>query len=251
MNSKLITNRSAVIIAKDVQVFLRDPVQYLQFLIFFGILMVYIINMKNMHYDITNPFWKNLITYLNLASICLILATLSTRFIFPQISLEGKGAWVISMTPYKFSKLILIKFVYSFVFSFIITAPMIAVSNMMLKINSFTFFVTSLIYFTTLITLCALSIGLGAIFPNFKAHNSAAIVSGFGGTFTLIISLFYVTLSVSIPAFMEHLHIKSYMDLLTLKSSIFVFLICHILLSGYITFYVLKKGIRNLDTLDM
>jgi ABC-2 type transport system permease protein len=40
--------------------------------------------------------------------------------------------------------------------------------------------------------LVGLSIGLGTIYPHFKEDNSAKIVSGFGGTLTFVIALFYV-----------------------------------------------------------
>ena len=41
-------------------------------------------------------------------------------------------------------------------------------------------------------TLNALATGLGALYPNFRETNPSKIVSGFGGTLTLILSFGYI-----------------------------------------------------------
>ena len=40
--------------------------------------------------------------------------------------------------------------------------------------------------------------GLGTLYPNFKEENPSKIVSGFGGTFCLVLSFIYILSSVSI-----------------------------------------------------
>jgi ABC-2 type transport system permease protein len=46
------------------------------------------------------------------------------------------------------------------------------------------------------LTLNGLSVGLGALYPNFKEENPSKIVSGFGGTFCLVLSFLYILGSV-------------------------------------------------------
>ena len=50
-------------------------------------------------------------------------------------------------------------------------------------------------------TLNGLAIGLGALYPNFKEENPSKIVSGFGGTFCLVLSFVYIFASVTLLAF--------------------------------------------------
>jgi ABC-2 type transport system permease protein len=50
-------------------------------------------------------------------------------------------------------------------------------------------------------TLTGLSIGLGVLYPNFKEENPSKIVSGFGGTFCLVLSFLYILGSVVLLAF--------------------------------------------------
>ena len=46
------------------------------------------------------------------------------------------------------------------------------------------------------LTLNGLAIGLGVLYPNFKEDNPSKIVSGFGGTFCLVLSFLYILVSV-------------------------------------------------------
>jgi ABC-2 type transport system permease protein len=50
-------------------------------------------------------------------------------------------------------------------------------------------------------TLTGLAIGLGVLYPNFKEENPSKIVSGFGGTFCLVLSFLYILGSVVLLAF--------------------------------------------------
>jgi ABC-2 type transport system permease protein len=49
--------------------------------------------------------------------------------------------------------------------------------------------------------LNALSVGLGTLYPNFAETNPGKIVSGFGGTFCLVLSFVYILGSVLLLAF--------------------------------------------------
>lgn len=232
------------------QIFFRDPIQYSQFGIFFGLLILYIFNLKNMHYDINLPFWKNLITFLNLASVCLTLSTLSTRFFFPQISLEGKSFWILGMSPLSKSQILFSKFSYSCVLSLLITVTLTLSSNHSLGITGPIHWITLGIALMAGITLPALSVGIGALFPNFNASGAAEIVSGFGGTLTLIVSMIYITLLTSVPAILGHLessHIMNSKTALTLQTGAFCL---NFLMSCLLSIYVLRKGIKNLEAME-
>lgn len=51
------------------------------------------------------------------------------------------------------------------------------------------------------LVLNALSVGLGTLYPNFTETNPGKIVSGFGGTFCLVLSFVYILGSVLLLAF--------------------------------------------------
>ena len=103
------------LVRKDFITFWRDPAQWVQFVIVFGLLFLYVINLRNMVYDFESPFWSEVITLLNLGVCSLALSTLTTRFIFPQFSLEGRRLWILCMSPISLPKVVVQKFITSWV----------------------------------------------------------------------------------------------------------------------------------------
>ena len=88
-----------MLIVKDLRIFRRDPVQWSQFLIFFGLLALYFVNIRRFQYGEPLRRWMNMIGFLNLGVVGLILSTFTTRFIFPMISLEGRRFWILGSLP--------------------------------------------------------------------------------------------------------------------------------------------------------
>ena len=87
---------------KDWKLLRRDPVQWSQFLIFFGLIVLYFLNVdrfNNPQRDISYFAWINMVSFLNLAVVGLILSTFTTRFIYPMISLEGHCFWILGLFP--------------------------------------------------------------------------------------------------------------------------------------------------------
>ena len=80
------------LLVKDIRVFWRDTTQWGQTLVLFGLLGAYIINLRHFSQQLTNPFWVHLVSYLNLGACSLNLATLTTRFVYPQFSLEANAS---------------------------------------------------------------------------------------------------------------------------------------------------------------
>ncbi len=188
------------IVVKDIKALVRDPVQWSQFLIFFGLLALYFFNLRTFSYDDRSLFWKNLIAQLNLLATSLTLATFSTRFIFPQLSLEGRRFWVIGMAPMKRDTILYGKLALCFVITLVVSEVLISVSSFMLG----TPMPLAILHSVSLLGICfglsGLSVGLGALYPDFGEDNPSKIVSGFGGTLNLVLSLVFVVAVLMIQA---------------------------------------------------
>ncbi len=184
------------LIVKDIRLFWRDTTQWGQTVVLFGLLGVYIINLRHFTQQLTNPFWIHLVSYLNLGACSLNLATLTTRFVYPQFSLEGKRLWIVGMAPIGLPKVVKTKFWLATSASLIVTLGLITLSCHMLRMpwERTLFFAGAIIIMT--FTLNGLAMGLGVLYPNFKEDNPSKIVSGFGGTFCLVLSFLYIVSSV-------------------------------------------------------
>jgi ABC-2 type transport system permease protein len=195
-----ISQPTAALVLKDVRIFWRDPTQWIQFMIFFALLCIYVVNLRNVAFNFTNPFWEVMISHLNLAASALTLSTLTTRFVFPQFSLEGRRMWILGIAPVGLHRVMLQKFWLSCVTATIITTGLMIASSLMLHLPWQKVALFALAITLMSAALSGLSVGLGALFPNFKEENPSKIVSGFGGTLCLVVSFLYISLFVALFA---------------------------------------------------
>lgn len=188
------------LMVKDSRMFWRDTTQWGQTLVLFGLLAVYVINLRHFSQELTNAFWLHLVSYLNLGACALNLATLTTRFVFPQFSLEGKRLWIVGMAPMGLTQVLRIKFWLASRAAQPVALGLILLSCHMLQMPLDRTCYLGLILGTMTFTLTALAMGLGALFPNFREDNPTKIVSGFGGTLCLVLSFLYIVSSVALLA---------------------------------------------------
>jgi ABC-2 type transport system permease protein len=186
---------------KDVRMFWRDTTQWGQSVMLFGLLGVYIVNLRNFTHQLSSPFWINLVAYLNLGACSLNLATVTTRFVFPQFSLEGRRLWIVGMAPLGLERIIMAKYWLSSALSLVVTLGLNTLSCWLLNMtwDSILFFGAVVTVMT--FTLNGLAVGLGVLYPNLKEANPSKIVSGFGGTLCLVMSFLYILASVLLLGF--------------------------------------------------
>jgi len=195
------------IILKDIRTFLRDPVQVIQGLIFFGLLAIYFFNLRNLHYNLLTPVWRNLISFLNLFSLATIMCSFCSRFVFPQISLEGHAFWIIGLSPTGMSRVLKYKFALAVSTMLMISGTLMGVSAIMLDVKNYVLLINIIVAAAVSCGLCGLAMGLGALFMDLKQTNPVAIISGFGGTFNLVMSLIYIMAAIIPFGFICHVHI--------------------------------------------
>ncbi len=189
---------SFALLVKDVRTFLREPVQWGQSAIIFGLLLMYSTNLRKLGYDLQSPFWIIVVSHLNLLVCCLALSTLTTRFIYPQFSMEGRRMWILGLSPVPLHRVLALKLRLSASVLALMMGLLVLVSGISLGLpgQRIVFFCAAIALLTYGLTSLALS--LGALVPNFRESNPARIVSGFGGTVCLIASFIYIVCGTAV-----------------------------------------------------
>ena len=190
----------AAISRKDFLTFIREPAQWVQFAVIFGLLAMYCGGLRQINSDIEQPRDQFLVAFLNLSVCALALSTLTTRFVYPQFSLEGRRLWILAMSPLRLPGIVIQKFVTSTFYSGILVVFILILSgyNLRLPWRDTLFFATAIALLA--VGLNSLAVGLGVLFPNLEESNAAKIVSGFGGTLCLVGSFIYIVTFVLILA---------------------------------------------------
>ena len=196
-----------LLIVKDLRIFRRDPVQWTQFLIFFGLLTMYFVNIRRFSYDMNYAGWVSMVSFLNLAVVGLILSTFTTRFIFPMISLEGKRFWILGLLPVERDTIMWGKFLFASIGSWIPCALLILVSDLMLRVSILVLSIHQAICVLLCTGLAGIAVGLGATMPDLNEESPSKIAAGFGGTLTLVLSALYVVGVVLLTAVPCHYYL--------------------------------------------
>jgi len=199
-------NPIRLLILKDLRTFRRDPAQWSQFLIFFGLLAFYFINIRRLSYDVQKPYWRNMISFLNLSVTALILSTFTSRFIFPLLSLEGRNFWVLGLFPLRRASILWGKFAFSAGISLVATEMLVILSDLMLRMGPAMIVLHMGMVAILCLGLSGISVGLGARMPNLKEDDPSKIAAGFGGTLNLLVSLVFICAIVMALAVPCHLY---------------------------------------------
>lgn len=190
---------------KDVRGFWRDPMQWSQALIFFGLLALYFASIRSFRYDQLPAEWRNMIAFLNVFSVAAVQCSLASRFVYPQLSLEGQAFWTLGLSPVTAGRILWTKFTLAAVAMLSISVALILLSTHMLQVEPLVRTVAVGLIACISLAVTGLSTGLGAVFLDLRQTNPAAIVSGFGGTVNLVLSLAFMLAAIIPFALIFHL----------------------------------------------
>ncbi|MFP6584475.1 MAG: hypothetical protein VCD00_18225, partial [Candidatus Hydrogenedentota bacterium] len=235
------------LVIKDIKLFWRDPTQWTQFVIFFGIMAIYVANIGGSSIDHQSERYRSWIASLNSGSCTLILASLTSRFVYPLISLEGFRFWILGLAPMTKEQLLRQKYWLSILTTTPFTLGLTIVSCYFLRVTPVHFAVSIYSILLANFTLAGLAVGLGTIYPNFQEDNPARIVSGMGGTLNFLLSIAYITLLIGSQMFIlmwyaqrEHFQPELFWYALT------GLLLFNTALSLFVGIVPMRLGLRNL-----
>jgi ABC-2 type transport system permease protein len=248
-----------LLILKDLRTFRRDPAQWSQFLIFFGLLAFYFMSIRRLGHDVQSPYWTNLLSFLNLAVTALILSTFTSRFIFPLLSLEGRNFWILGLLPLSRAAILWGKFAFATGISLVATEVLVILSDLMLRVSTAMIALHVGMVAVLCLGLSGISVGLGARLPNLKEDDPSKIAAGFGGTLNLLVSLVFIFLIVITLAAPCHFYFaqREFADQATLdfhdphfRPQIAVAVLTSLAIGAVATFLPLRIGIKAFEAME-
>jgi ABC-2 type transport system permease protein len=249
--------RTRLLIVKDFRTFRRDPQQWAQVLIFSGLMVLYFTNIRRMFPGELEWSFQNMISLLNLSAIALLLCTYTGRFVYPLLSLEGRKFWILGLLPLDREQLLWGKFAFATTMTLGIAEVLSVISDVMLGMPWTAVLVHGLTVLVLAAGLSGLSVGLGAIMPNFRETDPSKIAVGFGGTLNLVVGLTYllaVLLLMAGPWHLGAVGAASAEDALALPPAAYgavaAGLGAGLLLGAAAVIVPLRVGVRTLRTIE-
>ncbi len=193
------------LILKDFRTFRRDPAQWAQILILLGLIVLFFGYIKGLYsQDISRPY-RNTVSLLFLAVFSLLICVYTGRFIFPMLSLEGRKFWILGLLPLERRRILMGKFAFSATATVFVGELLSLCSNLVLQMPLQIILVHAVTIGVVALGLSGLSVGMGALTPNFRENDPSKIAVGLGGTLTLIMGLIFLLLALGFIALPWHI----------------------------------------------
>ena len=192
-NKSSLKPRREALLKREFLLFIREPSQWTHFLVMMFLITIFIISISNIDVMILNAYniyLKTLIYLIIYLFNVFLIASMSLRFIFPLVSLEGETIWKIRSAPLNYKKLMLTRLFIYFSVIFVIGQLLNFVSN-----YQFSILLTLISQLNTAfvtITLVSLNFGMGAVYANYKEKNPIRVASSQGASLSFLFTIIYL-----------------------------------------------------------
>src|SRR5207302_4312226 len=136
-------------------------------------------------------FVKDLYAFVNLGMAGLVMATVSVRFVFPAVSVEGLSFWIIRASPVSMRDFLWSKFWTGLVPVLLLTELVTVAANEFLGVDPFFKGLAAGAVVMMSFALVGLATGMGARYPRFGADPAEASGS-FGGVAFMIQAVLFI-----------------------------------------------------------
>lgn len=185
------------ILKREFWLFFREPNQWVHFLVMIFLIVVFISSISGIDIIILetyNQYLKTVVYLVVSLFNVFLVASLSLRFVFPIISLEGEALWKIRSAPISFDKLLTKRLAIYFLIIFMIGQLITFFSNFQFPLElALSAQINAAI---TTITLVSLNFGLGGIFANYKEKNAIRLASSQGASITFLFTILYLVILI-------------------------------------------------------
>ncbi len=192
-NESSLKPRREALLKREFLLFIREPSQWTHFLVMTFLITIFIISISNIDVMILNAYniyLKTLIYLIIYLFNVFLIASMSLRFIFPLVSLEGETIWKIRSAPVNYKMLMLTRLFIYFSVIFVIGQLLNFVSNYQFSIMLTVISQLNTAFVT--ITLVSLNFGMGAVYANYKEKNPIRVASSQGASLTFLFTIIYL-----------------------------------------------------------
>lgn len=187
------------IVKREFWLFIREPSQWVHFVVMMFLITIFISSISGIDVVILkayNEYLKTIIYLVVSLFNVFLIASLSLRFVFPLISLEGESLWKIRSAPINFKHLLIKRLSLYFAVIFLIGQVISYFSNYQFpaQLSVIAQINTAIISFT----LVSMNFGMGGIFANYKEKNAIRLASSQGASITFLFTLFFLVILIII-----------------------------------------------------
>jgi ABC-2 type transport system permease protein len=98
----LLGRSAGAVLAKDVKVVARDATQWSQLVLLVALVAIYLFSIDALPFEalqFDTRQYRNAVAFLNIAMTGFVQAAVAVRFVYPAVSAEGRGIWILRTAP--------------------------------------------------------------------------------------------------------------------------------------------------------
>jgi ABC-2 type transport system permease protein len=185
------------IFKKDILIFIREPGQIIHLSILLFLTLIFIWSLTGIRFIGFGNIYLQTMIYLSIFLFNLLLiTTLSLRFIFPLISLEGEAFWKIKSAPMNISNYVKAKLWLPGIIILLISLSLGFFSNYKLGLNLK--LLSIILNLFAAATIISINFGMGGLFANYKEKNAIRLSSSQGATLSFLINILFMLILIAI-----------------------------------------------------
>jgi hypothetical protein len=179
------------LLRKDLLAFVRDPGQWGQVVLLLGVGVLYLVNASALSDGLSvlmPPFGGVILAAAHVGIVGFVAGGLAARFAFPQVGLEGPAIWIIDGAPISPARLLLGKWLASFLVVVTFPAVLAVVGGVVLGFTPFRTLWTSGLIILLAAGIAAVAVFRGAQKPLFDAATLSELAMGPGAVSTMVLA---------------------------------------------------------------
>jgi ABC-2 type transport system permease protein len=201
------------ILKRDVWLFFREPSQWLHLLLMILLLCIFLISVGALQLNASEPLMKAMGYLVVFLFDGFLIASVTLRFVFPTVSLEGDTFWLVRTSPVSLRWLYWHKFTFQFLLVLIVAETLCVASLSMLNYAPDLVRVAAVCTGFIALALTSLNLGAGTYFASFKEKNPVRVASSQGASMTFLGSMVFLALVISILVVPLHNLFESHLQI--------------------------------------
>ena len=233
---------------KEFKLFARDITHTLQLSLLIGICLLYLYNFRMIGQaqalsSTPQVAWHTVLFLSNLAMGSFVITALSTRFVFPSVSLEGRSIWLLQTSPLSLKHILRAKF-FAWILPVSIIASVVLCSGCLaIQAPLKLVFLTFLISFISCYGIVGLSVGMGAIFSNFIWEHASQLSASVGSLVYMSVSTLLILINLVPVSYILFLDVSTMLGIGLTNFEYCTGYVCSLTLLAYINVVVARKAL--------
>ncbi|MBN2358346.1 MAG: hypothetical protein JXR83_02775 [Deltaproteobacteria bacterium] len=202
--SRLLGRAGGAVMAKDAKMLVRDATQWSQLVLLLALVAIYLFSIHALPFEVLQfdtSTYRNAVAFLNVGMTGFVQSAVAARFVFPSISAEGRGIWILRASPTSAAELVRAKWIAGALPVLVFGEVLAVASNLLLRTDPLIMGIAILDAALAAFAICALAAGIGAAMPDFKAENAAKVAASFGGLLFMASALVVLFVLVALQAY--------------------------------------------------